>query len=828
MQWLNDLLGVEAPPGTSLKSAELAFRGLFPWGWAVALMVFLGAGVIALYCLERGRIGIIRRSLLAVLRISILLLLLLLLFRPLLLSEFEGQRSQPILLLVDNTQSMKQQDKRLSLADKLRVAIAKGLVPPQTVVKGPNAHSPVPPNTPNDPPRVEIVRDVLANRHLNLVERLGKHGPVRGYLFGEEVHGEKESAKGEKTAGGFLAGLDAHEPRTALADSISHLLHRKDGELPAAIVVVTDGRDNASKLSLEEAASECARLKVPLHIYGVGSSEGGNLQLKDVVVADTIFFEDQIAVPLRWRAQGFKKGTVQLTLTLGGKVVAEKDVPVTAGDDLREVLTFTLPKGKQREENVDLVATIKLKDNDAFKDSMKRPLRIIDSKVKVLYVENAPRWEYKFLQPALIRDRRIDAKFILVAADADTLKPPASLNPEQRAQWPYLQTFPTRDKLLEYDLVILGDVSTAGPKGYLKTQQLEWLREFVEEHRGGLIVLAGRQHMPAEYVDTPLTEVLPVEFLPVQFKADIEKRTQPFSAVLTDVGLRSDMLALADTPDENLKTWASLPGFHWHYPVTKLRPGATSLLAHPLAKMGEQPMPLLAQHYFGRGLVMFVGTDETWRWRFNAQDKHFVRFWGQLIYQAGLPHMLGNNSSRVQLALERSEAVLNRPGSIYARLLDKDFRPLKEKQVAAMIHYLDAKAGQQRERPIQLERVEGREGEYRALLPHDLPGRFEIKVIDAKLADANPAPFAYRVNLPPHHELEEANMAEETLREAARVSGGGFYQEEDLYRLPDAVQPRKLPFTLRQEVLLWNWLVFLLFLVLITTEWVLRKFSNLS
>ena len=44
------------------------------------------------------------------------------------------------------------------------------------------------------------------------------------------------------------------------------------------------------------------------------------------------------------------------------------------------------------------------------------------------------------------------------------------------------------------------------------------------------------------------------------------------------------------------------------------------------------------------------------RWRFNAQDKHFVRFWGQLIYQAGLPHMLGNNSSRVQVALERSEA----------------------------------------------------------------------------------------------------------------------------------------------------------------------------
>src|SRR5262249_35153941 len=108
-------------------------------------------------------------------------------------------------------------------------------------------------------------------------------------------------------------------------------------------------------------------------------------------------------------------------------------------------------------------------------------------------------------------------------------------------------------------------------------------------------------------------------------------------------------------------------------------------------------------------------------------------------------------------------------------------------------------------------------------LPHDTPGRFEVQMITPEAAT-----FSYRVNLPPRHELEEAGMAEEALREAARLSGGGFYQEEGLYRLAAAVRPRTEPFTLRQEILLWNWLALLLFVVLITAEWVLRKFSNLS
>ncbi|MCI0657719.1 MAG: hypothetical protein L0170_11700, partial [Acidobacteria bacterium] len=68
----------------------------------------------------------------------------------------------------------------------------------------------------------------------------------------------------------------------------------------------------------------------------------------------------------------------------------------------------------------------------------------------------------------------------------------------------------------------------------------------------------------------------------------------------------------------------------------------------------------------------------------------------------------------------------------------------------------------------------------------------------------------------------------EGLRSAALASGGRFYREEDLHRMASSLQGQKAMFTVRHETLLWNGWLFLLFVGLITGEWVLRKFSNLS
>ena len=84
------------------------------------------------------------------------------------------------------------------------------------------------------------------------------------------------------------------------------------------------------------------------------------------------------------------------------------------------------------------------------------------------------------------------------------------------------------------------------------------------------------------------------------------------------------------------------------------------------------------------------------------------------------------------------------------------------------------------------------------------------------------------MTLPPDHELAPGGMAEDDLRRLAEASGGKFYREEDLYRLPDAVQPQKVTFTQRKETLLWTyWPVWAVVVCLFTLEWIVRKLSNM-
>ena len=70
------------------------------------------------------------------------------------------------------------------------------------------------------------------------------------------------------------------------------------------------------------------------------------------------------------------------------------------------------------------------------------------------------------------------------------------------------------------------------------------------------------------------------------------------------------------------------------------------LNAERLGESAKSDMPIVATLWYGQGQVVYLGTDETWRWRFNVQDKHFIRFWGQIIYQFGLPSLLGDSAKR--------------------------------------------------------------------------------------------------------------------------------------------------------------------------------------
>ncbi|MBY0230272.1 MAG: hypothetical protein K2W96_13395, partial [Gemmataceae bacterium] len=564
-----------------------------------------------------------------------------------------------------------------------------------------------------------------------------------------------------------------------------------------------------------------------------GSTEAGVLELKDVRVPRTVLLDekldakdDALEVPVRFRCRGFKRGTIELTLKVGDQTVTET-MPVAEGDNITKVLRMDPKKGKEGDRPV--TVSIRLRERPDVKDDAARTVNVRNSRIKALYIENTPRREYKFIHPVLDRDRRVLLRVFLAEGDPKLHE----LGADRESGSMYLEKFPEgfpephpKDPdQRRYNLVILGDVpiKALGPKG------MEQLRKWVREG-GGLVALAGRGHFPAEYADPKVAELFPVEYRREEFNSDTDSRSTVYRPQLTYDGEHSPLLSLSDKPEDNLKLWKEelwkdVPGFFWYYPVTDLRPGAVPLLVHPDRKAGKQkdekPMPLVATHHYGRGEVLYVGLEETWRWRDGTGDRLTARFWGQAAVQLGLPSLLGN-SSRTILDLEKGEPVLNKPGAVKARLLDPSLDPIRKEKIEAVLVNDATRA----ERKVVLMRVPGQPGEYRAALPNDAPGKHELRLPAGDGIEA--ATLPYKVELPPRHELLQAGLADEALAAMAAASGGKLYREEDLHRLPDAIATANFRFQQPGEVLLWGPLAMAIFILLIAAEWIIRKFSNLS
>jgi hypothetical protein len=81
----------------------------------------------------------------------------------------------------------------------------------------------------------------------------------------------------------------------------------------------------------------------------------------------------------------------------------------------------------------------------------------------------------------------------------------------------------------------------------------------------------------------------------------------------------------------------------------------------------------------------------------------------------------------------------------------------------------------------------------------------------------------------PKFEFGETAMNEPLLKDLASSTGGQYFREEDLHKLPDTISAKTERVQSPLEVELWaSPLYFLLMLGVVTAEWVLRKLSHLK
>ena len=358
-------------------------------GWVIFLALALAALTWWSYWRDaREIVSLIRRRVLVSLRLALFGLLLLLILRPVLAFTIEGSIRRVLITLADASSSMRIQDPRFDEADLNRAAIAKGELNvhkglAQSLDEGKAAKLKL-------IPRVDLLRAALKNSDLDLYPQLSENFDLAAFTFGQNL----TEIAGESTAGAPGAGtpawidqLDPKSPATALGDAVRELLTRKRGQPLAGIFIATDGATNAGIDALE--AARLARQEgVPLYIYGVGITSPRDIIVGNLFTQEVAFVKDELPVTVRVRGQGLRGQSAKLVLHLGDEVVATKDLKFENDDEQTIALPFTPEKTGEFE----LRASIDPREDEAVKDnnSTSQRIKVIDSKIKVLYVESAP------------------------------------------------------------------------------------------------------------------------------------------------------------------------------------------------------------------------------------------------------------------------------------------------------------------------------------------------------------------------------------------------------------------------------------------------------
>jgi hypothetical protein len=219
--------------------------------------------------------------------------------------------------------------------------------------------------------------------------------------------------------------------------------------------------------------------------------------------------------------------------------------------------------------------------------------------------------------------------------------------------------------------------------------------------------------------------------------------------------------------------------------------------------------------------VLFVGTDNFWRWRKNQGEGAYAALWSQITQRMALPHLLGA-SKRTQLTLDKESYGVNETVRVFARLYTESYQPVESETVRGYV--TESGPDDPRAREITLRRLPDQPGMYRAEFnAPDRAGGYKLYVEGDRNTLVDLGVTA------PKMEPGPTALNEPLLRDIAQSTGGAFLREEDLYSLPDRVKAQPSVVATNLEIELWSSpLYFLLMLAVVTAEWIVRKMSQLK
>jgi hypothetical protein len=569
---------------------------------------------------------------------------------------------------------------------------------------------------------------------------------------------------------------------------------------PAAVVLLSDGDWNLGG-SPDRAATKLRLKETPVFAVPVGSE----VPLPDLAITrfDVPAFAVQgkaVRLPYEVKSTLPRDQTVQIRFLVDDAEVSAEAAVIPAMGTLDLGLTFRPEKAADYRLRVEVSGI----EAEAVSENNVRAakLAVRPEELKVLVIEAYPRWEYRYLRNALDRDPGVEVACLLYHPDVGHVGEGKN----------YLRVFPPDEDLVDFDVVLLGDVGVA--PGQLTADEAERIAKLVRNQASGLIFLPGLRGNQFSFKGSALEELYPVVLDPAQPRG--WGSVVPGRMQLTELGQRSLLTRLEDSDEANLSVWDALPGFQWYAPILRAKAGTEILARHGTDQTDFGRVPLIVTKTYGAGKVLLMGTDGAWRWRKGVEDKYHYRFWGQvarwMAYQRNMAH-----GERMRLFYSPDRPKAGDVLSLNANVMSPGGEPLQEANV--QVELLGPSGATSRVR--LLPGGEDSWGLFSGRFTATEAGEYKVRLTCVDEEQALETTL-----------LVEGDVREKigqparpaVLDEIARITRGKVIEASKLAEAVAALQSLPEPPAVEHRVRLWShWAWMLLLIVLLTAFWIGRK-----
>jgi hypothetical protein len=761
------LLGIEpsSPGVVTGGDSHLEFASL-PRGTVAVVLIVGGLLLLALlwklYRWERRELSPAKRALLIGLRMLTVLAAAIMLIEPVLVSTRRETVPSHLMIVVDDSESMKFSDpytdnsRAVDLATSLKLESAGGKSPVDRL---------------RETPRLDLVKKVVGPN----LEALARGRELFIYnLESAAQPGGSASARTRK-----LDDIQANRAYSPLGDALHGVLAAHRGQPVAGVILASDGRSNTGEDPLR-AVESAARQNIPIYSIAAGADEGPrNVRLAEIEVSPVVFVRDPMMLAVVVEARGLRDAEATIVLEqrvndgawegLGSQRVVLGEDGVLKRTSFR-LTPRVVGQIEYRARVEDAGPELTMDDNVAT-----TVVKVVRQQIRVLLIAGAASPEVQFLRNALMRDQHVEFAGWIQHAD------PGFRQPGDRPI-PRLPT--SNEELRRYDALLMVDPD-------LRTLGAQWpemITHFVGQEGGGLIFVAGELYSPQlfESADTKAsggdwTRILPVVRDAGLYQSEAEVRLSSQNTYTLEL-----------TPEGR---------------------------GDPRMSNQYGRHVLLASQLYGPGRTAFIGFDSTFRWRYLAED-YFDGFWARLVDRMGRNKALGGRfpfqvhlgkgvyrvGDRVSIGVRYTDpAALAEAAELTAELeiAGQPPEPVRFEKVPDDPGMLTATVPAQQAGAYSLRIV--------PVATADLGSGVRVSTT------------TFRVE-PPRREIDEPSLNRPLLTELARLTSGQVFDLVDVRRLDEAITMREVTRTLESRDELWDApLLFTIIVLSLTVEWVLRK-----